>query len=1053
MESISLVIGVDLFMSDFHNNTMQHYEEPPSTPLLSSSAGGSNSAGRHSSKLSFSLLQTPHTQYHTVAVMMPNSVYYPSVWMGISKSSEVLTIVSTAAAAPPSAGAQQHSSNVATTRCGHSCSAALLNTSISNNTMFSRSVASSGAQMIVIDAAYVHLLFADETDDELHHVDEPAGVKSAINKRKAPKPRSSVYSKQAHRHTVSVPPSVKKILLWHNDPVSLLVGGGDVLFGELPCGISVSHLQAIAEFNDDVCTAPRRKHRLYADAAEELACLWLSNMVVHSIFPAAAVQRSLSRNASAPSSAEGGSNQLGSVETPPLTSSAAGHLNSPGMKAFDLDGSFHNNATDLERSGTYAHPSSAASRQLRQQQTSNRAMFGPTAPLVGARNGGGVPVSSSSSLATTNNTSSTSGSSHGSSVNNGSNHSTPALRSLSSSMNNNNSHRPRNISPLQAVALLPGRVTASLPYDYADLILEHIGVTLTSSPRSFPSWRHMWATYRTIMHAYRATDPILKIFTSGTTGLPKAAKFTHLRFHMGLLLAGQVNVLGRTRRLFPREEDFEKATQVLTTYNTLPMYHSAGGVFCTSHLMFAMKTQLARPCRWGAVAPSARMIVRKKFSASNYAAELVTYRVHIAQYIGEILRYAVAATPASKKLEGEGERSPKAVAWRVPVAFGNGLRSDVWQDVLSVLPIASVIEFYASTEGNVGMINIYDEPNAVGHLPVFPWPFHPLSPIFWSMFPMKLVEYDPDEQMPRRYPHRHNLCQPSPIDSVGEMLGKVPHQGGFDPIGLRRFDGYHDSSETKKKLLSNVLTQGDLYFRSGDLLRVDRRGFVTFVDRIGDTFRWKGENVSTLEVANALNRVATCDVAVQDAVVYGVSVPGREGKAGMAKFSLLLRPSSRNTSNSSIVKDVASIERRFLRDDVYSLLSSKTNATSLPQYAIPVFLRVNSTVSVAADSPTSTSQGIETMTGTFKHRPVVLAAESYHAAFTNPHAAQTSKLSSPLQQREGVSGDRYYVLVPTRLVTTTTKPTASPLPLWTYVPLQEDLLQSALGASFEFSGW
>ncbi|CUG93640.1 fatty acid transporter, putative, partial [Bodo saltans] len=202
------------------------------------------------------------------------------------------------------------------------------------------------------------------------------------------------------------------------------------------------------------------------------------------------------------------------------------------------------------------------------------------------------------------------------------------------------------------------------------------------------------------------------------------------------LLAGQVNVLGRTRRLFPREEDFEKATQVLTTYNTLPMYHSAGGVFCTSHLMFAMKTQLARPCRWGAVAPSARMIVRKKFSASNYAAELVTYRVHIAQYIGEILRYAVAATPTSKKLEGEGERSPKAVAWRVPVAFGNGLRSDVWQDVLSVLPIASVIEFYASTEGNVGMINIYDEPNAVGHLPVFPWPFHPLSPIFWSMFPM-----------------------------------------------------------------------------------------------------------------------------------------------------------------------------------------------------------------------------------------------------------------------------------------------------------------------------
>lgn len=1046
IESLSVIIGADIFMSDLHN----HSQTAP--PASTSPNNRRSSSSSTSSKV--------HATQHTVAVMMPNSIYYPALWMGISKASEVLTTISVA------------SSSCGSSR-GHTCSAALLNTSIANNAMFSRSVASSGAQMVIVDASYVHLLFAEDADED-HRTssDEP---RSAMNK-KAPKPRVSAYTKYHHtRHHIVVPPSVKKILLWNNEHVSLLVGGGDVIFGELPCGITVSQLQAIAEFNDDVCTAPRRKHRLYGDAGEELACLWLSNMALHSLYPSTAVQRALKRNAAAVGPSD--SQNLTSMATPPLAASqlTPGGLTSPPMKAFDLDSSFND---DVER---------GSKTPGKQQQRGG-------APRNNGSNGGMRGTSSSaSSLATTTTTSS---SSHGSHTTTSSN-STPSIRGLNGSGVAHATPRPRNISPLQAVASYPSRVTASLPYDYADLILEHVGVTLIDPPHSFPSWRRMWSIYRSVVGSHQAVDPILKIFTSGTTGLPKAAKFTHLRFHMGILLAGQADVAGRTRRLFPQSSDYEDATRVLTTYNCLPMYHSAGSVFCTSHLICAMQAQLKQPCYqlrqppanqgggssntaaapagpWGV--PSARMVVRKKFSATNYAVDLEKYRVHIVQYIGEILRYAVAATPPPSSSPSR----PSGYSWRVPVALGNGLRPDVWRDALTVLPIATVVEFYASTEGNVGMINIFDEPFAVGHLPVFPWPFQPLSPLFWPLFPMKLVVYDADQQAPRRYPDRQNHCRTAKVGEVGEMLGKVPRQGGVDPIGLRRFDGYHDASETKKKLLYNVLRDGDMYFRSGDLLRVDRRGFVSFVDRIGDTFRWKGENVSTLEVANALNGVATRDVAIQDAVVYGVAVPGREGKAGMAKFSLLIQSAS--TVNSS--REALSVERRFLRDDVYSLLSSRKAATSLPPYAIPLFLRVSAAAAIEPPTvvarrgsrgtvPTEVNQEDDSMTGTFKHRPVVLASESYHSAVPRTYQQLYSQqLQEPPQQQQQQhvqrrQEDRFYVLVPTKLLrpkNTAGAPEGAVIhpasssggvaePLWTYVPLHDDLLETTLGTSFELCGW
>lgn len=996
IESLSLIIGVELLSSDLHVDD---------APL-----GGDKACS--SSKL-------PAAVHRTVAVMLPNSIYFPSVWLGVSKSSEVLSAVSATTAAD----------GVASPR-GQSCSAALLNTSISNNAMFVRSIASSGAQMVIVDASYVGLLFADDH----HHASSSSsdvGGKAATRRASTSRP------------VVSVPPSIKKILLWNDAPV-LLCGGGyqaanTPLIGELPCGITTAQLQAIAAYNDDVCTAPRHKYRLFADEGEELTSLWLSNLTVHSLYPSVVVnQATLEHHRQAGS----GNGSNGNTAL-----SAAAHA-SPSRA------SLHESDDDSDRASSTGK---SGGRSAKKQQAKKRNNSNQAHSLQSSTSSGGKALRSPS---TSRGSERSPPSSHGSTAATGSFH-TPNMRSANvgtpqypgqAASASGASSWGRVISPIQISANFPAAVLANLPFAYADLVLEHVGIVPTLAANAKLSWSRLWSTYRALSFSYRPTDPILKIFTSGTTGLPKAAKFTHLRFHMGVLLAGQVDVVGRTRRLFIDADRFDDATRVLTTYNALPMYHSAGGVFCTSHLICAMKIQLARPVLKDGTVPSARMVVRKKFSASNYAAELQHYRVHIVQYIGEVLRYAVKAT-TDKPTSSDS-------SWRVPVALGNGLRRDVWEDVLRVLPIHSLVEFYASTEGNVGMINIFDEPFAIGHLPVLPWPVQRFSPVFWPIFPMKLVDYDPDAAMPRRY--EGNLCRMSNIGDVGELLGKVPRAGGFDPIGLRRFDGYHDPNETKKKLVTNVLKAGDVYFRSGDLLRIDARGFVSFVDRIGDTFRWKGENVSTLEVSNALNGVASKSsaIAIHDAVVYGVGVPGREGKAGMAKFSLIHQRANPRRGGTAAVKareDIAA-EQAFLRDELYSKLSSKTSTTSLPAYAIPLFLRVETapTTGGSAGSHGADEADGEAMTGTFKHRPVLLATESYYAAI--PRVAQALMGGLPPQLHTAFgdgpapASSRYYVLLPSRMVTACAPPGAI-ASQWAYMPLNDELLEKRVGTMFEHSGW
>jgi fatty-acyl-CoA synthase len=313
-------------------------------------------------------------------------------------------------------------------------------------------------------------------------------------------------------------------------------------------------------------------------------------------------------------------------------------------------------------------------------------------------------------------------------------------------------------------------------------------------------------------------DTALLIYTSGTTGLPKAARVSHHRIlQWSLWFAG----LG----------DFSPADRM---YNCLPLYHSVGGVVAVGSVLSA----------------GGSVVIAEKFSASRFWSDVVGFRCTLFQYIGELCRYLVSAPPGPEDREHS-----------LRLACGNGLRADVWTKFKERFSIPHIIEFYAASEGTFSLFNIEDEPGAVGHVPPF------LRP----NFPAVIVRYDADKNEP--YRDEHGRCVRCGPNEPGEALGRLGNKNAET-----RFEGYMNAAETENKILRNVFREGDAWYRTGDLMRMDARGFIYFVDRIGDTFRWKGENVSTSEVEQALS---SCP-GVLDVAVYGVQVPGADGRAGMA---------------------------------------------------------------------------------------------------------------------------------------------------------------------------
>ena len=367
-------------------------------------------------------------------------------------------------------------------------------------------------------------------------------------------------------------------------------------------------------------------------------------------------------------------------------------------------------------------------------------------------------------------------------------------------------------------------------------------------------------------------DRALCIYTSGTTGVPKAANVSHYRLmQWSHWFAGLIDVQPEDRM-----------------YDCLPMYHSVGGVVATGATLVG----------GGAV------VLRERFSASNFWQDVVAERCTLFQYIGELCRYLLAHPP-------QQEESQHALR----VACGNGLRAEVWREFQQRFRIPQILEYYAATEGNFSLYNCEGRPGAIGRVP----------PFLAHRLPVAVVKFDPDVEAPLR--DASGRCVRCAPNQPGEAIAQI-----LDMHGSTRFEGYTDDAASSKKILRDVFAPGDAWYRSGDLMRQDEQGFFYFVDRVGDTFRWKGENVSTAEVAGVITGCS----GVVDAAVYGVTVPGTDGRAGMAAL----------VTGEGF--DLAAL-RRALQE-------------RLPAYARPLFLRI-----VAA---------IE-LTGTFKLRKHELALEGY----------------------------------------------------------------------------
>jgi fatty-acyl-CoA synthase len=332
-----------------------------------------------------------------------------------------------------------------------------------------------------------------------------------------------------------------------------------------------------------------------------------------------------------------------------------------------------------------------------------------------------------------------------------------------------------------------------------------------------------WDPDRRVRAAVRGGDPLFLIYTSGTTGLPKAARFSHSRFMGG----GSYALLGG----FGRGD---------VLYCALPLYHTVGGVMCVNAVLRA----------------GATLALARRFSASRFWQEAAESGATAFQYVGELCRYLLSQP-----------NGPHDRTHRVRLAVGNGLRADVWAAFQERFRVARIVEFYGATEANVSMVNLAGRVGSVGR----PAPGLQVA----------LVRYDAEREAPLRGPD--GRCIPCAEGEPGELLGRISE--GRTAAG--RFEGYTSREASEKKILRDVFEPGDAWFRSGDLLRRDAAGFYFFVDRIGDTFRWKGENVSTEEVSRALDS----HPAVAQSVVYGVEVPGAEGRAGMA--ALVLQPGER----------------------------------------------------------------------------------------------------------------------------------------------------------------
>ena len=405
------------------------------------------------------------------------------------------------------------------------------------------------------------------------------------------------------------------------------------------------------------------------------------------------------------------------------------------------------------------------------------------------------------------------------------------------------------------------------------------------------------------------SDTFGYIYSSGTTGLNKACEVQHSKLMLGGLAFSQLFGIA--------------GNDVL--YEVLPLFHSAAGIIAQS-LMMTVGLTLA---------------LTERFSIRNFWDDVATTGATVFQYIGELCRYLTNAAPHALERKH-----------RLRLAFGNGLRPDVWPKFVGRFGIAQVGEFYAATEGNVQLWNLNSTPAAAlrldssGGLRLKSWPgmgaVGRMGLLANAIRKFPIVRFDMNTEDVVR-DRSTGLCIPADADEAGEMLGVV---SSSDPTSeFKGYAGGDKSGANDKKLLRSVFSSGDLYFRTGDLLRRDAAGYIFFSDRIGDTFRWHGENVATTEVAEVVSAVE----GVQEVNVYGVEVPGHDGRAGCAAI----------TPTGDVTLDGATIASSEHAGGAPLELQNvaRTALLALPKYALPLFVRL---------------LPAQPVTSTFKHQKVAL---------------------------------------------------------------------------------
>ncbi|KAE8888160.1 Long-chain fatty acid transport protein 4 [Phytophthora fragariae] len=357
------------------------------------------------------------------------------------------------------------------------------------------------------------------------------------------------------------------------------------------------------------------------------------------------------------------------------------------------------------------------------------------------------------------------------------------------------------------------------------------------------------------------SDMALLIYTSGTTGLPKAARVNHFSIILRSLAFKYSMHLSMYDRL----------------YCALPLYHTSGGNLAVGMMIFS----------------GATLCISRRFSTTKFWDEVRAYDCTVIQYIGEMCRYLLNAPAKANDKENH-----------VRAAFGNGLRPDVWAPFQERFGIPSVYEFYGSTEGPMGMLNACTTKADQGHLGRRGF-------INNAVTGVAIVRYDVEKDDYIRT--KKGFLQCCAVNEPGELIVKV---NGKDPA--RGFQGYYkNTKESSKKVLTDVFKKGDMYFRTGDLFKEDERHCWHFVDRVGDTFRWKGENVATNEVAEAVSKFP----GLSEICIYGVEVPGNEGRACMA----------------AMVFD----DKSFDLTEFAQFVKQR-----LPSYAMPLFIRKLEAMSV-----------------------------------------------------------------------------------------------------------